>query len=96
MLENNCRASCELLAKRISKHRVATFQPTPQGYPGREVIRQSEKLGVDLIVIGKRGVVKLEDHLLSSVTQNVLYHTDKNILLVPDNLDEDIRGLCGS
>lgn len=63
------------------------------GYPGREVIRQSEKLGVDLIVIGKRGVVTLEDHLLGSVTQNVLYHTDKNVLLVPDNLDEDIRGL---
>ena len=63
------------------------------GYPGREVIRQSEKLGVDLIVIGKRGVVTLEDHLLGSVTQNVLYHTDKNVLLVPDNLPEDIRGL---
>lgn len=60
-----------------------------RGYPGREVIKQSENLGVDLIVIGKRGCVTLEDHLLGSVTQNVLYHTDKNVLLVPDNLDED-------
>ncbi|MDP2881641.1 MAG: universal stress protein [Azonexus sp.] len=60
-----------------------------QGYPGREVIKQSENLGIDLIVIGKRGFVNLGDHLLGSVTQNVLYHTDKNVLLVPDNLDED-------
>lgn len=60
-----------------------------RGYPGREVIKQSEKLGVDLIVIGKRGFVTLEDHLLGSVTQNVLYRTNKNVLLVPDNLDED-------
>lgn len=60
-----------------------------RGYPGHEVIEQSENLGVDLIVIGKRGFVTLADHLLGSVTQNVLYHTDKNVLLVPDNLDEN-------
>ncbi len=60
-----------------------------RGYPGREVITQSEKLGVDLIVIGKRGFVTLEDHLLGSVTQNVLYRTDKKVLLVPDRPDED-------
>ena len=62
---------------------------TVRGYPGREVIKQSEVLDVDLIVIGKRKFVTLEDHLLGSVTQNVLYHTDKNVLLVPDNHDAE-------
>ncbi len=54
-----------------------------RGSPAAALFTRSEKLQADLIVIGKHGGSVLEARLLGSVTQNVLYHANCNVLLVP-------------
>lgn len=53
------------------------------GQPAAVVVREAQRLGADLIVIGKRGGAALEERLLGSVTQNVLHQAHCNVLLVP-------------
>ena len=53
------------------------------GYPAAVVIREAERSAADLIVIGKHGGTTLDERLLGSVTQNVLYQAGRNVLLVP-------------
>lgn len=53
------------------------------GYPAPVLIREAERLGADLIVIGKHGGTTLDERLLGSATQNVLYQAGCNVLLVP-------------
>lgn len=53
------------------------------GYPAPVLIREAERLGADLIVIGKHGGTTLDERLPGSVTQNVLYQAGCNVLLAP-------------
>ncbi|MBK8121761.1 MAG: universal stress protein [Sulfuritalea sp.] len=54
-----------------------------RGHPASALLELSERLAADLIVIGKHGGTAIEERLLGSVTQNVLYHASSNVLLVP-------------
>ena len=54
-----------------------------RGAPAPVLIVQAERLEADLIVIGKHGGTVLDEILLGSVTQNVMYHASCNVLLVP-------------
>jgi len=53
------------------------------GNPTAVLIREAERSGADLIVIGRHGGTTLDERLLGSVTQNVLYQAGCNVLLVP-------------
>ena len=53
------------------------------GYPAVVLLRQIERTGADLLVIGKHGGASLDERLLGSVTHNVLYQAGCNVLLVP-------------
>ncbi len=54
-----------------------------RGNPASVLFELSERHAADLIVIGKHGGTVIEERLLGSVTQNVLYHASSNVLLVP-------------
>jgi nucleotide-binding universal stress UspA family protein len=54
-----------------------------RGHPASVFFELSERLAADLIVNGKHGSTVIEERLLCSVTQNVLYYTSSNVLLVP-------------
>ncbi|MFN4326200.1 MAG: universal stress protein [Azonexus sp.] len=54
-----------------------------QGYPAVVLPREIERSGGDLLVIGKHGGTMLDERLLGSVTQNLLYRAGCNVLLVP-------------
>ena len=54
-----------------------------QGYPTTVLLREIERLGAELLVIGKHGGTMLDERLLGSITQNLLYRADCNVLLVP-------------
>lgn len=54
-----------------------------RGAPAPVLIAQAARLEPDLIVIGKHGGTVLDEVLLGSVTQNVLYQVGCNVLLVP-------------
>ena len=57
-----------------------------RGHPASVLFELSERHAADLIVIGKHGGTVIEERLLGSVTQNVLYHARSNVLLVPCNV----------
>lgn len=52
-----------------------------QGSPASVIFDQAEARGSDLIVIGKHGGSALDERLLGSVTQNILYHAECDVLL---------------
>ncbi|MHB1116118.1 universal stress protein [Sideroxydans sp.] len=52
-----------------------------QGSPASVIFDQAEARGSDLIVIGKHGGSPLDERLLGSVTQNILYHAGCDVLL---------------
>lgn len=53
------------------------------GQPAAVLCEMGERLAADLIVVGKHGGSAIEERLIGSVTQNVLYHASSNVLLVP-------------
>lgn len=54
-----------------------------QGDPARTILQEAERLDVDLIVIGKRHHGLLERFLLGSVSEAVVGHTHRPVLVVP-------------
>ncbi|MDD2700451.1 MAG: universal stress protein [Sideroxydans sp.] len=52
-----------------------------QGSPASVIFDQAEARGSDLIVIGKHSGSPLDERLLGSVTQNILYHAGCDVLL---------------
>jgi len=54
-----------------------------RGHPTSVLFKLAERHAADLIVIGKHGGSEIEERLLGSVTQNVLYHVSSNVLLLP-------------
>lgn len=53
------------------------------GYPATVLLREIERYAADMVVIGKHAGTTLDENLLGSVPQNVLYHASCNVLLVP-------------
>lgn len=53
------------------------------GQPAAALCELGERLAADLIIIGRHGGSTLEERIIGSVTQNVLYHASCNVLLVP-------------
>ena len=53
------------------------------GYPAPVLVEESQRLGADLLVVGKHGASVLDERLLGSVTLNVLHHAPCDVLLVP-------------
>ncbi|MBK9159967.1 MAG: universal stress protein [Nitrosomonadales bacterium] len=53
------------------------------GSPSSVIFEQVQNLKIDLIAIGKHGGGNAEQLLLGSVTQNVLYHSDCDVLISP-------------
>lgn len=54
-----------------------------RGHPASVLFELSGRHAADLVVIGKHGGTVIEERLLGSVTQNVLYHGTNSVLLVP-------------
>jgi len=62
---------------------VAVDALVKRGSPAGVLIDEAAQQHADLIVIGKHGGTVFDERLMGSVTQNVLYHADCNVLLVP-------------
>jgi nucleotide-binding universal stress UspA family protein len=54
------------------------------GHPGPEVVRELDRGGYDLIVLGSRGRGRAEEGLLGSVNGYVHFHSRVPLLSVPD------------
>jgi nucleotide-binding universal stress UspA family protein len=52
------------------------------GFPASSVL-EAAAVDIDLIVVGRHSGSAIEERLLGSVTRNVLYHANCDVLLVP-------------
>ena len=57
-------------------------QLVSEGDPAREIVRIAEDRDVDLVVVGARGLGTLERLLLGSVSEAVLHHAGRPVLIV--------------
>ena len=55
-----------------------------QGEPFERIVHVAEDEKCDLIVMGRRGISHLERELLGGVTARVIGHTNKDVLVVPE------------
>jgi nucleotide-binding universal stress UspA family protein len=53
-----------------------------EGAPHRSIIRVSNEIGADLIVIGSTGMTSLERALIGSESQKVLHFSERPVLLI--------------
>lgn len=53
------------------------------GSPASVICEQAMQRDFELVVIGRHGGGRIEERLLGSVTQNVLYNAGRDVLLVP-------------
>jgi len=51
--------------------------------PFRPIVEEAQRLGIDMIVMGRRGRTGLERLLMGSVTARVIGHAPCNVLVVP-------------
>jgi nucleotide-binding universal stress UspA family protein len=56
-----------------------------QGEPYERIVHVAEEENCDLIVMGRKGINRLARELMGSVTARVIGHTNKNVLVVPEN-----------
>ncbi len=52
-----------------------------QGQPGHALITEAERSGVNLILVGSRGLTGLQGLILGSVARNVAYHAPCSVLV---------------
>ncbi|MFC5699744.1 universal stress protein [Cohnella faecalis] len=55
-----------------------------RGVPGPTIIEHSKQIGADLIVIGHRGLNRMEEMFLGSVGQYVVRHSAMPVLVMKD------------
>jgi nucleotide-binding universal stress UspA family protein len=53
------------------------------GFPAAAILECAATMATDLIAIGRHGGSPTEERLLGSITQNVLYHAQNDLLLMP-------------
>ncbi len=53
------------------------------GYPASVILEQAKGMEADLITMGRHSGGALEEKLLGSVTQNILYHAECDVLISP-------------
>ena len=72
-------------AKKSLKEKYPELNVSTQikkGYVAKKIVKASEDMDVDLIVIGSRGLGRLTGWFLGSVTNHVVNHCTKPILVV--------------
>jgi len=67
----------------IARHGIKVSLHEPAGNVADEILNQAEKLGADLIVMGRHGHGAMYNLLVGSTTKGVLKHSVRPVLLVP-------------
>jgi nucleotide-binding universal stress UspA family protein len=87
--EESTQQAKEKIAELINKLGVETQQVTSivkEGEPKTTVLKVAEETNTDLIIMGSRGLGKLQSILSNSVSQYVFQLTDRPMLLVKDDI----------
>jgi nucleotide-binding universal stress UspA family protein len=64
-----------------------------EDYPDKAIVDTSEESGVDLIVMGARGIRGMKSHIIGSVTKLVALNSHKPVLIIKPYQDGKSEGL---
>ncbi len=73
------------VGSRLSTRGYAVEPRIEEGDPAVEILGQADAEGVDLVVLGSRGLHRLRRLLLGNVVRKVLVYTTKSVLIVPES-----------
>jgi nucleotide-binding universal stress UspA family protein len=71
-------------AARFPDARLPIERLVSEGDPAQEIVRRARDRDVDLVVLGARGLRTLGRFLLGSVSETVLHHAGRPVLIVRD------------
>jgi len=71
-------------AARFPDARLPIERLVTEGDPAQEIVRRAGERDVDLVVLGARGLGTLGRLLLGSVSETVLHHAGRPVLIVRD------------
>lgn len=72
---------------------VSILVNVEQGEPYERIVHVAADENCDLIVMGRRGLSHLERELIGGVTARVVGHTDRDVLVVPEQAGVDLSRL---
>ena len=75
------------------EHNVYVLTNLEQGEPFERIVHVADEENCDLIVLGRSGFSHLERELMGGVTARVIGHTDKQVLIVPENSQFDLSNI---
>lgn len=79
--EQHARAALEAACDRIRQRGVTTESILRYGGPSHEILQEAASFGPDLLVLGTRGLGRLERFLLGSVATQVARHARQPVLI---------------
>ena len=77
-------------AAALSSARRPIEQVVCEGDPAREIVKSARTRDVDLVVLGARGLRTLGRLLLGSVSETVVHHVGRPVVIVRER-DESVR-----
>ena len=72
----------EKASKDIAGNKVTVSTRTVDGDPADKILETAENEGIDLIVVGNKGMTGAKRFLLGSVPNQVSHHSPCNVLIV--------------
>ncbi|MEM8673477.1 MAG: universal stress protein [Cyanobacteria bacterium P01_G01_bin.67] len=84
--QENAQAKMEQLVTKLGTNCDETACKVEEGDPKTTVLKVAKEVDADLIIMGSRGLGKLQSILSNSVSQYVFQLTDRSMLLVKDDI----------
>jgi nucleotide-binding universal stress UspA family protein len=79
--ENERQAQLTEAAKALAEHGMASTLVKRSGDPATAILDEAQKEGIDVIVMGTRGLSTADRWLLGSVSTKVLHHASCSVLV---------------
>lgn len=84
--QSEAEAKIEKLVAKLGTNCTETSCKVEEGEPKTTVLKVAKEVDADLIIMGSRGLGKLQSILSNSVSQYVFQLTDRSMLLVKDDV----------
>lgn len=82
-LKRRGRAVLDRARRRWAGHRPPVDAVLTEGFPAESLLTAARSRGADVIVLGRRGLSRLDRFFLGSVSRKVAAHADRSVLIVP-------------
>lgn len=82
-LKRRGRALLDRARRRWVGHRPPVETVLAEGFPAESLLAAARSRGADVIVLGRRGLSRVDRFFLGSVSRKVSAHADRSVLIVP-------------